>query len=100
MTITIVHMNDQKTNPRRSINCIMRKLTGNHRFETLKMPISDRVGGFIYNLCLSNKVEIEVCRLKTTKSDYCNLVLGPSATRLKRSMLFIPMFDKPRLNLF
>jgi len=32
------------------------------------MPISDRVGGFIYNLCLSNKVEIEVGRLKTTKS--------------------------------
>jgi hypothetical protein len=63
-------MNNQKTNPRRSINCIMSKLTGNHRFETLKMPISDRVGVLftICAKCLSNKVEIEVGRLKTTKS--------------------------------
>jgi hypothetical protein len=54
------------------------------------MPISDRVGVY-YNLCkcLSNKVEFEVGRLKTTKSDYCNLVLGP---KLKLSMFYIPMF--------
>jgi hypothetical protein len=102
MTITIVHMNNQKTNPRRSINCIMRKLTGNHRFETLKMPIIDRVWVLftICAKCLSYKVETEVGRLMTTKSDYCNLVLGPNATRLKLSMFFIPMFDKPLLILF
>ncbi len=49
-----------------------------------KMPISDRVWSFIYNV-LNQILQSSVT---------------PSATRLKLSMFLIPMFDKSLLILF